>query len=965
MWQKLKVLISHGRVPLITAPSIAFLVSVGSFFGVFQLLEGTVRDEFFRLRSLEAPENAIVVVTIDETDIAAVGDWPITDAVLAELLEKLRSLEPRAIGMDLYRNLPEEPGHEELMAVFRSTPNLIGIENIIGARVPPPPILKELGQVALANVMLDRDRKVRRGLLSAQDSEDGGQIKLTLATQLALMYLEAEGISLEAIDPEQQKLKLGRAIFVPLKAGDAGYREDDDLGGYQILMNWRGTQPLFPTISMSEVLDGIVEPEQVRDRIVLIGSIADSTNDFFETPYDSLGFAQINPMPGVVVHANLASQIIRAALEGRPLLQGSPRTWEAVWIAIWSGVGAILSWYLENTGQNAGENTGKKRRKLPGIATILGSVGSGGLLIGGAYLAFLGGILLPVVSPLSGFSLSAIVTANLYKQWKLEVANNRLAAANQQLEDYSRNLEVKVEERTAQLKSAKEEAEAARAEADSANSAKSEFLSNMSHELRTPLNGILGYAQIFQQDKSLNPKQQDGVNVIYQCGTHLLNLINDILDLSKIEARKMELYPVELHLPTFLQGVVEMCRIKAEQKGIAFNYREATLPNVIIADEKRLRQVLINLLGNAIKFTDSGSVNLNVYLLNKYESKEPRTYSEQIEKKNTREEVNISQLPMIKIRFQVEDTGVGMTSEQIAKIFVPFEQVGEKKRRSQGTGLGLSISQKIAAMMGSTIQIASALGSGSTFWFDADFAAIDSSQGYKNQKNTDISAIAGYSGKKRRILVVDNQRENRDILRNLLEIVGFVVVEAVNGDRGLERVFKEKPDLVVTDLGMPELDGFEMVRRLRAKPEFQQLPIVASSARAYQTDREKIAETGCNDFLPKPIVAEHLLAMLETHLGLEWIYKENELVPTSSSSSESKVHSDLEKIVPPPAPILEEIYELAAGGLFFEIEKLLDQLEKISPKFIPFNNLILSFALEFEGEKIMELLQAYMSDRSS
>ncbi|NER37369.1 MAG: CHASE2 domain-containing protein [Oscillatoria sp. SIO1A7] len=955
MWQKLKVLINHGRVPLITAPSIAFLVSAGSFFGVFQLLEGAVRDEFFRLRSLEEPEDAIVVVTIDETDIAAVGDWPITDAVLAELLEKLRSLEPRAIGMDLYRNLPEEPGYEELIAVFRSTPNLIGIENILGARVPPPPILKELGQVALANVIWDRDRKVRRGLLSAQDSEDGGRIKLTLPTQLALMYLEAEGITLEAIDPEQQKLKLGRAIFVPLKAGDAGYRENDDLGGYQILMNWRGSQSLFPTISMTEVLEGRVEPEQVRDRIVLIGSIADSTNDFFETPYDSLGFAQINPMPGVVVHANLASQIIRAAMEGRPLLQGSPRTWEAVWIAIWSGVGAILSWSLENTGE--------KRGKLPGIRTMLGGFGSGGLLIGGAYLAFLGGILLPVVSPLAGFSLSAIVTANLYKQWKLEVANNRLAAANQQLEDYSRNLEVKVEERTAQLKKAKEEAETARAEADSANSAKSEFLSNMSHELRTPLNGILGYAQIFQQEKSFNSKQQDGVNVIYQCGTHLLNLINDILDLSKIEARKMELYLGEIHLPTFLQGVVEMCRIKAEQKGISFNYREsAPLPNIIIADEKRLRQVLINLLGNAIKFTDNGEVNLKVDLLTQDQSKENRNYSKEVNhQKNIEAFNNNSQLPTIKIRFQVEDTGVGMSSEQVAKIFTPFEQVGEKSRRSQGTGLGLSISQKIAAMMGSKIQIASELGNGSIFWFDAEFPVLASSQGYKTN-NTDIGAIAGYAGKKRKILVVDNTRENRDILRNLLEVVGFVVVEAVNGDRGLERVFKEKPDLVVTDLAMPELDGFEMVRRLRAKPEFQKLPIVASSARAYQTDREKIAEAGCNDFLPKPIVAEHLLAMLQTHLGLEWIYEKNETVPISSS--ESEVDSSPEEIVPPPAPILNAIYELAAGGLFFEIEKILGNLEKVSPEFIPFNKLILNWSMEFEGEKIMESLQAYMSDRS-
>ena len=952
MWEQLKALIYRGRVPLMTAPSIAILVSAGSFFGVFQLLEGAVRDEFFRLRPLEEPEEAIAIVTIDEADIAAVGDWPITDRVLAELLEKVRSEQPRAIGMDLYRNLPEEPGYQELVEVFRSTPNLIGIENIVGARVPPPPILKELDRVSLANVMLDRDRKVRRGLLSAQDSEDGNRVKLTLATQLALMYLEAEGITLEAIDPEQQKLKLGRAIFTPLKAGDAGYRKNDDVGGYQILMNWRGPQSLFPTISMTEVLEGNIAPELLRDRIVLIGSTANSTNDFFETPYDSLGFAQTNPMPGVVVHANLASQIIRSALEGRPLVQGLPRISTAVWIAIWSLVGAMLSWVLE-------DSSDKKRGKLPGIKTLLSGSVAGGLLIGGAYIAFLGGILLPVVSPLTGLSLSAIVTANLYKQWKLEVANKRLGVANQKLEEYSRTLEMKVEERTAELKTAKEEAEAARSLADSANSAKSEFLSNMSHELRTPLNGILGYAQIFQQDKSLNRKQIDGVNVIYQCGTHLLNLINDILDLSKIEARKMELYPSKIDFATFLQGVVEMCRIKAEEKGISFTYLVSSiLPERIVADDKRLRQVLINLLGNAIKFTDNGGVTLKVDLLDSCESK--KQGGQEWQRQAISKEYNLSQLPVAKIRFQVDDTGVGMTSEQVAKIFLPFEQVGDTGRRSQGTGLGLSISQKIAEMMGSRIQIASELGRGSTFWFDTDLPIVASSQLVKN--NYETRAIAGYAGEKRKILVVDDRWENRNILRNLLEGFDFVVVEAPNGDRGLERFFKHKPDLILTDMEMPDLDGLEMTRRLRAQSELRELPIIAFSARAYQTDRDKSIEAGCNDFLPSPIVADSLFAMLQSYLKLEWIYGEKEAATTYPNSQ-----ADMQpvNIVPPPEPILKELYELAAGGLLFEIEEILEKLETSSAKFRAFNSKVFKLTEEFESDKIMELIEIYLGDRSS
>lgn len=247
------------------------------------------------------------------------------------------------------------------------------------------------------------------------------------------------------------------------------------------------------------------------------------------------------------------------------------------------------------------------------------------------------------------------------------------------LELKNEELETRIEERTTQLQQTRK------------------FLANMSHELRTPLNGILGYTQILQRDKTPTAAQQkDGLNTIYQCSSHLLMLIDDLLDFSKLEAHKLELISHDFHWQTFLNGIVDLCRLKATQKQITFTYDcHDPLPIAVHADEKRLRQVLINLLGNAIKFTDQGSVCLQVQKLNHHGS----AYT---------------------LRFQIEDTGIGIASQQLEKIFLPFEQVGEQARKAEGTGLGLSISQQIVQLMGSQIQVRSELGQGSTFWFDVD-----------------------------------------------------------------------------------------------------------------------------------------------------------------------------------------------------------------------------------------------------
>lgn len=402
----------------------------------------------------------------------------------------------------------------------------------------------------------------------------------------------------------------------------------------------------------------------------------------------------------------------------------------------------------------------------------------------------------------------------------------------------------------------------ARDAAQAANRAKSEFLSNMSHELRTPLNGVLGYAQILQRDPNATGRQRDNLDAIISCGEHLLTLINDVLDLSKIEADRIEIDPQPCDFRKLVKGVSDIVAQRAKAKDITFSLQVSPeVPQGIVIDATKLRQILINLLGNAVKFTHEGGVTLRV----------AETGDQQL-------------------RIDVIDTGIGIPADELQDIFDPFKQA-QAGKAAGGTGLGLAISRRLTKMMGGELDVESTVGQGSRFGItlplveieDEDFSPVEDHDALSHQPLPSLAP-----GQDVTILVADDRDTNRDILAQLLEGCGFSVVLANDGQEALEKLQTQPIPLVLMDVRMPRMNGIEATQHIRQDEALKETVVIAVTASVFPEFKDYALQAGFDDFLGKPLRAHELLQKIEAHLDVVYETLTAEEVEVSSMKKESK-----------------------------------------------------------------------------
>lgn len=461
-------------------------------------------------------------------------------------------------------------------------------------------------------------------------------------------------------------------------------------------------------------------------------------------------------------------------------------------------------------------------------------------------------------------------------------------------------------------------------EAEIANKSKSAFLANMSHEIRTPLNAIIGFSQLMSRDKFLTETQREYNNSIVKAGEHLLNLINDILELSKVEAGRVVVNPVNIDLYQLFEDIRMLFKERAQAKKLQFIYEiDDNLPRYAFVDESKLRQIFVNLIGNAIKFTDEGGVAVRI--------KENKIGKEKS-----------------KLIVEIQDSGPGIHEDEINKLFKHFEQTSSGIMKGSGTGLGLALSRELAIILGGGITVSSEVGKGSVFTFHVE---IKKGNPDAIEKNTSKRVIGIETNNNPvRILVVDDRDENLKVAIDLLKLVGFETNEAVNGQEAIEKFDSWNPHLILMDMRMPVMDGYEATRRIKSTEKGKNIPIVALTASAFEDERKKVESLGMNGYIRKPFRESELFLTIGKILGVKYIYEDDSGAQQSVYQNIENISKEISGLPPKLIAGLKEALATADLDLFAELA------ESINNENAALAKLLVTLAKNYDYENLQQLL---------